>query len=165
MKTLYIVRHAKSSWKNIDLPDIDRPLNKRGRRDAPFMGKILKKEGVMPDLIISSPARRACKTAKVIAQNLNYPKSKIQKDDAIYEATPGELIKLINSIPDEYIVVMLVGHNPGLTQLSNLLTGKYIENIPTTGIVEIEFNASSWNEITVNSGKLKSFEYPKKYLV
>ena len=164
MKKLFLIRHAKSSWKDNGLADFDRPLNKRGKRDAPFMGKILKEEGIKPDLIITSPAKRTCTTARVLAQKLDYPKEKINSDETVYEASPGELIKLVNAIPSEHEVVMLIGHNPGLTQLSNLLTGKYLENIPTTGIVEINFNVNSWEEITVNTGKLKSFEYPKKYL-
>lgn len=164
MKKLFLIRHAKSSWKDNGLSDFDRPLNKRGKRDAPFMGKILKEEGIKPDLIVTSPAKRACTTARMIARKLDYPKERINSDETIYEASPGELIKLINNIPIEYKVVMLVGHNPGLTQLSNLLTGKYLENIPTTGIVEINFDANFWKEISINTGKLKSFEYPKKYL-
>ncbi|GBD91235.1 phosphoserine phosphatase 1 [bacterium BMS3Abin04] len=164
MKKLFLIRHAKSSWKDNGLADFDRPLNKRGKRDAPFMGKILKEEGIKPDLIITSPAKRTCTTARVLARKLDYPKEKINSDETVYEASPGELIKLVNAIPSEHEVVMLIGHNPGLTQLSNLLTGKYLENIPTTGIVEINFNVNSWEEITVNTGKLKSFEYPKKYL-
>ncbi len=163
MKKLYLVRHSKSSWDNPNLDDFDRPLNKRGKRDAPFMGELLNKLGVKPDIIVSSPAKRAYATAKEIAKALNYPKRKIVKNENIYMATAGELLKIINEFPDEISSAMIFGHNPGLTQICNLLSNANIINIPTSGFAEIDFETGSWKNIVPSSGKLAAFEYPKKY--
>ena len=127
MKLLYLARHAKSSWKNMDLSDIDRPLNKRGKKDAPFMGKILSKKGINPDLIISSPAKRARKTALVIAEEISYPINSIQYEDNVYESSSRELLEFVKSIDDEYNSVMIFGHNPGFTMLHNYLCSVYIK--------------------------------------
>lgn len=163
MKTLILVRHAKSSWDNINLTDIKRPLNKRGKRDAPNMGEILNKQGVTPDLIISSPADRALTTAKIIAEKINYPLSKIEINKNVYRAVYKNLYKEIKDIDNKYSKVMLVGHNPELTDFLSSLTNTYVEDIPTTGICTIDLNISEWSEINEGSGKLINFEYPKKY--
>ncbi len=163
MKKLYLLRHSKSSWENPNLDDFDRPLNKRGKRDAPFMGSLLRKFDIKPDLIISSPAKRAYTTAKEITKEINYPQKKIIKNEDIYLASAGELLRIINELPDDADSVMLVGHNPGLTQICNLLCNANIVNIPTSGFTEIHFPVSSWKEIVPDSGKLIVFEYPKKY--
>ncbi len=163
MKTLYLTRHAKSSWKELDLDDFDRPLNKRGKRDAPFMGQLLKKKNILPDVLISSPAVRAYTTARTIATEIGYPAENIMTDENIYEASSSELLDIINSIEDENRSAMLFGHNPGFTMLSNYLSGKDILNIPTCGIVKIEFEKEKWSDIEIDTGKLIWFEYPKKY--
>jgi phosphohistidine phosphatase len=163
MKTLYLARHAKSSWKDHALDDMVRPLNKRGRRDAPFMGELLKDKGINPELIISSPAKRASKTAQAIAEQIGYSKKKIIYDEDVYEASSRGLIEVIKKIDDKYSSVMLFGHNPGFTMLNNFLTKHYIDNIPTCGIVALEFNCA-WKDITKNSGKFIFFEYPKLYM-
>ncbi len=162
MKTLYLGRHAKSSWKNMELADIDRPLNKRGKRDAPFIGKLLADKGIKPDLIISSPAKRVAATAKVIASEINYPAEEIIFDENIYEATGRGLLEIISGTEEKYNSIMLFGHNPGLTVLQNNLSDHFIDNIPTCGVVALEFK-SSWNEIALNSAGFIFFEYPKKY--
>ncbi len=162
MKTLYLGRHAKSSWKNMELADIDRPLNKRGKRDAPFMGKLLADKGIKPDLIISSPAKRAVATAKVIASEINYPEEEIIFDENIYEATGRGLLEIISGTEEKYNSIMLFGHNPGLTVLNNNLSDHFIDNIPTCGVVALEFK-TSWNEIELKSAGFIFFEYPKKY--
>ena len=162
MKTLYIARHAKSSWKHPELSDVERPLNKRGKRDAPYIGNLLKEKGVKPDLLISSPAVRAKKTATVIAEIIDYPKSRIKIDDSIYESSSSELINIIQRFNNKYKSVMMFGHNPGFTMLNNYLTDSYIDNIPTCGIVGIHFN-SSWKEINGDSGKAFFFIYPKLF--
>ncbi|NNG25998.1 MAG: histidine phosphatase family protein [Ignavibacteriaceae bacterium] len=162
MKTLYLVRHAKSSWKHPELSDFERPLNKRGKNDAPFMGKLLAEKGVNPELVISSPAKRASSTAKIIASELNYVKEKIIFDKNIYEGTGRRLLEIISGIQEKYNFVMLFGHNPGLTVLSNNLSDHFIDNIPTCGIVALEFS-KSWSDIKLNSAKFLFFEYPKKY--
>lgn len=161
MKRLYIIRHAKSSWKDLSLDDFDRPLNKRGQRDAPFMGKVLKDLHVKPDIILSSPARRAKTTAQIIAKKVKYDKE-ILFIDEIYEASAVTLHRILTKVDDENRVVFLFGHNPGLNELLE----EYVdvdENIPTCGIATIEFDVKSWSEISELNAQLISFDYPKKY--
>jgi phosphohistidine phosphatase len=162
MKTLYLVRHAKSSWKQPELSDFERPLNKRGKNDAPLMGKILSDKGVNPALIVSSPAKRASTTAEKIAYEINYPKGKIVFDENIYEASGRSLMEIISRTEEKFNSLMMFGHNPGLTVLQNNLSGHFVDNIPTSGVVALQFN-SKWSEIRLNSGKFLFFEYPKKY--
>ena len=161
MKTLYIVRHAKSSWKFPDLADIERPLNKRGKRDVPNMGKHLKKQIVNPDTLISSPANRAYTTAKGIAKSLEIPTSKIEIRKELYHASVPSLINTIYSLDEEWNTVMLFGHNPGFTDLANELCATSIYNIPTCGVAICQFEIDSWRNIQKGKGILKSFIYPK----
>jgi len=163
MKTIYIARHAKSSWSNSNLSDFDRPLNERGLRDAPYMGSKLKEKGVNPQLIVSSSALRAFTTAKIIAKKLGYSKDKIRKEELIYDAYASDLLEYINNLNDKLNNVMLFGHNPGFTSLSNYLTGIPIDNIPTCGIVKITFDVDNWKEIAPSKGELIFFDYPKKH--
>jgi phosphohistidine phosphatase len=163
MKTLYLVRHAKSSWKDSSLDDIERPLNKRGKRDAPFMGEVLKEKVAIPDVVFSSPAKRASKTAQIISELIGYQKKDILYAEEIYEASSRELVDFIKSLDNKYSSVMIFGHNPGFTMLNNFLSKKYIDNIPTCGIVALEFN-NSWKEIEKNSAKMLFFDYPKRYM-
>jgi phosphohistidine phosphatase len=121
MKTLYLVRHAKSSWKYPNLDDFERPLNKRGRKNAPFMGTILKKLKVAPDLLISSPANRAAITARIIAAKINYPLEKIRYRESIYEFSEDALIHVIKQIDDSVNKAMIVGHNPATNGLANYI--------------------------------------------
>lgn len=162
MKTLFVIRHAKSSWNDPDLDDIDRPLNKRGKRNAPEMGKRLSAKGVKPDLLITSPAKRAATTAKKIAKALSYPKDQIVIDQTLYHGTNQEVINVIRNVSDEIGTLMIFGHNPGFTDLVNQLSGSSIYNIPTCGIAEIGFDIQSWNDIDKNKGRLIDFDYPKK---
>ena len=164
MKTLYICRHAKSSWKDLSLADIERPLNKRGKRDAPFMGKLLSEKKETPDVLVTSPAVRARKTAKIYADALDYPREEIIISDLIYESGHNQLVEMLKNIEDKYSSVMIFGHNPGFTLLSNYLADSYIENIPTCGVVKINFEIGSWKMITHKSGKIEYFEYPKLHL-
>ncbi len=164
MKTLYLNRHAKSSWSDYSLSDFDRPLNKRGKRDAPFMGEVLSKKVKPPQLIYTSPAKRAITTAIQIAKSFGYEEKKIIKNPDIYGAVVSDLMRIINRTSDEYDIIMLFGHNPTFTMAANYLSDKYIDNLPTSGFVQIDFNLDSWNDIEGNTGKLVLFEYPKKYL-
>src|SRR5688500_4533393 len=116
LKTLVLVRHAKSSWKDASLPDRDRPLNRRGKRDAPEMGRRLAQLVGTPDLIVSSPAARALATARVFAEAVDYPVDGIREEERIYEAAPTEILDVIRDIDDDVDGVPLFGHNPGLTQ-------------------------------------------------
>ncbi|MEM9830826.1 MAG: histidine phosphatase family protein [Bacteroidota bacterium] len=160
IKTLYLVRHAKSSWKDTALADYDRPLNKRGKRDAPEMGKRLASKNIQPDLIFSSPAKRAKRTARAIAAEIGYDETQIQWKKELYHATNETLLEQIRNILNQHQSLMLVGHNPGLTDLQNYLCREAIENIVTTGIVCIKFEVAHWKDI--NSGQLQWYDYPKK---
>jgi len=162
MKTLYLARHAKSSWTNPRLTDFDRPLNNRGKRDAPFMGKVLKDKKVKIGLIISSPAKRTKKTATAIAEKLGYPEKKILFDEDLYEATSNTIIKNLKKIDEKYDSVMIFGHNPGLTLLNNHVSDHYIDNIPTCGIIALQLD-KKWSELDKNTCKFLFFEYPKLY--
>ena len=163
MKILYLARHAKSYWKDQSIPDFDRPLNSRGKRDAPFMGEVLKDKKVIPDLIISSPAKRTKKTALEIASKIGYSEKKILYNEELYEASSNTIMKVLNKIDEKYNSVMIFAHNPGLTLLNNHISNNYIENIPTCGIVALQLDIK-WNELSKNTCKFLFFEYPKLYL-
>lgn len=162
MKTLFLTRHAKSSWKNPDLSDIDRPLNRRGKKNAPLMGTVLKEKEILPDLMLTSPAKRAKKTALFIAEAIGYSKQDIKVEENIYEASPAELMDIIHQFKDKYDSVMMFGHNPSFTTLNNYLSNNYIDNIPTCGISAIQFD-TNWSNIEAMSGKSVFFIYPKLY--
>jgi phosphohistidine phosphatase len=162
MKTLYLVRHAKSDWSDQSLTDFDRPLNNRGKKDAPFMGKVLREKEVAPDIIISSPAKRAKETAMEIAGTLNYPSKKIFFEEELYDASSNNILSIVKNIDEKYSFAMIFGHNPGLTLLNNRISNKYIDNIPTTGIVALSLDVK-WSEVDKFSCKQLFFEYPKLY--
>lgn len=161
MKRLYLVRHAKSSWK-YDLNDFDRPLNERGEFDAPLMGKILLEKEVKPDYLLSSPASRAIKTATIIAEYLKY-KDPIGTLNSLYHASAANLLQVVRNIKQPSQQLMLFGHNPGLTTFANQLTMDKIDNIPTCGIYAVEFVVESWSELNLERGKLLFFDYPKNH--
>ncbi|MEO5569744.1 MAG: histidine phosphatase family protein [Bacteroidia bacterium] len=163
MKTLILIRHAKSSWKFPELKDIDRPLNKRGLNDAPLMGKILKGLNLMPDLIMSSPSVRTISTAKMIAQEVGFNADQIVAAPGIYLESKSKLLKEINKIDDRYATVFIVCHNPGITDLANFLTGESLDNIPTCGAFGIQFESNSWKDVDKKTGKKMFFEFPKKH--
>ncbi len=162
MKQLFIVRHAKSSWKDTSLPDFERPLNKRGKRDAPLMGERLKDRGVLPDLIISSNAKRARKTTKIIAAIIAYPKNKLVYNEGIYSKGTKEITAIVQAVDASVRTVMLVGHNPELTLMAEELSALQVNNIPTCGIFSLEFSCSSWLDICADNSRLLFFDYPKK---
>jgi phosphohistidine phosphatase len=163
LKKLYLVRHAKSSWRNPELRDYDRPLNKRGLRDAPFMGKLIREKGIKPELLITSPARRALITAEYFADELDYKKENIITDDNLYEAGVRDIMKVITELDNNIDNVMLFGHNPGLTEFSNYISDKEIDNIPTSAVVSLILKVEQWSQINGSTCKLEFFEYPKKY--
>ena len=160
MKELFLVRHAKSSWDYPDLSDFDRPLNPRGKRDAPRIGQFLRDSQVCPDLMLSSPAIRALTTAEVIAEQIQYNKG-IVTNSRIYHASSNTLLQVLNEQSEESISVMMFGHNPGFTDFANRLTEEHIHNIPTAGICHIKFKCKRWSEITFSSGEMIFFQYPK----
>lgn len=166
MKTVFLVRHAKSSWKDSSLKDFDRPLNKRGKRDAPFMGKKLKERQVMPDLILSSPAKRAKKTATSIAAEIGYPRKRIRYDDKMYHSGARALLEIVRNQDDGHGTIMLFGHNPDLGDLAKMLVEKCpVYTIPTTGVYGIRFAVSSWKNVREGKGGTVFFDYPKRHLV
>jgi phosphohistidine phosphatase len=165
MKTVFFVRHAKSSWGNPSVSDMDRPLNERGLRDAPQMGLKLKQLNSNIDLIVSSPAKRAFTTATFFAAALGLPPEKIVLEPRLYEAMSEDVISVINDLSDEYHVVAIFGHNPTFTFIANLFTEDYIDNIPTCGVCQVDARINSWKEFGENSGRLSAFYYPKQSLL
>ena len=161
-RTLYLVRHAKSSWDNPALDDFDRPLNERGKRDAPKMAKRMKERELAPDLLYSSPAKRAHKTCLEFATVLGIPDAAILTDKDLYHADEETLLCKIRQLKKKNDEVMLFGHNPGLTGFANLLTAEWIDNIPTTGVIGIRFKVDSWKDIAPGTGKILFFDFPKK---
>lgn len=160
MKTIVIGRHAKSDWSQ-NLPDFDRPLNKRGKADAPRMGKLLAQYNFQPDLIVSSSANRAQTTASFIARELGYSE-KIQLDRGIYDNGPGYVLSVIQELPDDKNTVMLFGHNP--TQegaVRNLLDMRAGIIMPTCALVCIDLPVSSWKYIQPGQGQLRWFLIPR----
>jgi phosphohistidine phosphatase len=163
MKTLCVVRHAKSSWADPTERDFDRGLNERGKQDAPRMGKRLKEREIVPDLMLSSPAKRALSTAKRIAEILQYPTEKIKTDRILYHADEETILSVVQGLNDKHSMVFLFGHNPGLTEFVNTFAENeiYIDNVPTCGIVAFQLNVDSWTEATWKSGRVLFFDYPK----
>lgn len=161
MKTLYIIRHAKSSWDDPQLDDHARPLNARGERDAPRMAKRLKEKRVALDLVLTSTAQRTLSTSLHMVKILGIPESSIKADNELYHASSSTLLRLVQSLSDKYDTVMLVGHNPGLTDFVNELVDESINNIPTCGIVACKISVESWRKVAWGKGELLFFDYPK----
>ena len=163
MKTLYLIRHAKSDWSDASLSDYDRPLNKRGANDALLMGSILLKSGIRPDFILSSPALRAKTTAIAIAQALSYPPGSIRYDHALYASDVETILSIIRDVSVSIDTLFLFGHNPELTECANYISGGDIDDIPTCGVVAMRLKNDSWESIGANSAKISGFDFPKKY--
>ena len=161
MKRLFLIRHAKSSWDDATLADRDRPLNERGRRDAPKIGGRLARREVKPDLILSSPALRALTTAKIIAGKLDYRRKHIVVDDRLYAAQTDDLLEVIHALDDSLQCVMIVGHNPELSELAQRLCGE-IDHLPTGAVAEFGFALTSWSDIGTSPAATVAFDSPKK---
>ena len=162
MKTLTLVRHAKSSWKDASLADRDRPLNKRGERDAPEMGCRIAAAGIRPSLIVSSPAVRAWTTAKIIAAEIGYPREFLQRESDLYLASLDNLLGVVAAQDNGFNNLMLVGHNPGLTAFANYLSPRLTNNVPTAGIVTVTIDRKDWNLYERPETELVAYDYPKK---
>ena len=160
-KELFLVRHAKSSWDDPTISDHDRPLNERGLRNAPDMGSRLSDREVSPDGLISSTALRARTTAEIMAVSLNCPKDGIVLDCALYHASATELQEYIGGLDDSHFSVMLFGHNPGMTSLVSHLFGLPIDNLPTCGVVHLQFSAESWAEASRSMPSEATIDFPK----
>ena len=162
MKTLYLVRHAKSSWNNANMSDHDRPLNDRGKRDAPEMGRRLFQRNPQPTIIICSSAVRAETTATILAETIDYPIADLNIDERLYGAEANDVISIIGEIDNSIDCAMLVGHNPTFTHLINALSGSQMEEIPTCSMAVLKFPTNTWSEIDQTQGELLDFDYPKK---
>jgi len=164
MRILYLIRHAKSSWEHPGLRDFDRPLNERGHRDAPQMARFLKKNGVQPDLIVSSPAKRALTTARYFAEVFGIPETSIIQEANIYEASTHDILDIIRQLPDNIEVAFLFGHNPTFTDVANHFSEEYIDNIPTCGIARLESKAAHWTDVAPTNTRLNQCYFPKDVL-
>lgn len=162
MKHLYIVRHGKSSWDYSNVSDEDRPLAQRGINDAYKMADRLKASGARIDLIISSTANRALYTAVIFSKVLNLPTSALMLEPALYMSYEEEIISVIKGAPNDTDSLMIFGHNPSFTQLANMFTSSYIDNIPTAGIVKLELDIDNWADINKRKVVKDFFDYPKK---
>lgn len=162
-KTLLLVRHAKSSWDNFSLSDFDRPLNDRGKNDAPKMAKRLRKKGFKIDAFVSSPAKRAKKTAECFIKEYGKDDSEIIFISSLYEASVSDFNAAIKSLDDKYKSVAIFSHNPGITQFANeLVAGADIANMPTCSVFAVHSDAESWVEFSKTTKEFLFFDYPKK---
>ncbi len=162
MKNLYLIRHAKSDWGDPSLEDFERGLNKRGKRNIPIMGKALREKRVNPDLIISSSAKRAKRTAKGLAKELGYKKDILFLKE-LYFCEPETWFNVIQEIDDKYKTVFIIGHNPEITEVSNMLIDDYIDNVPTLGILGFKVGVNKWKKFERENAILDFFIYPKMY--
>lgn len=163
MKTLYLIRHAKSSWDDPYQKDLERPLNKRGLRDAPAMGKKLKEKEIHPDLMLTSPAQRALTTCKLIADIIGYSPDNISIDKNLYHASEDQILSVVHKLNDKNDEVIIFSHNPGITDFVNNLAADppITDNIPTCGVVAFKISIDSWKDVSWKKGELKFFDYPK----
>ena len=159
MKTLFILRHAKSSWDNADLADFARPLNNRGLESAPLVGDMIRSNKFQIDTIISSPAERAERTA-ILVKEAAQIKADIQFDDRVYEASPRQLLQIASELDDSIQSAMIVGHNPGLEGLLKMLT-KEIESMPTAALAVVDLNIDKWKQIHIDCCNLRILIRPK----
>lgn len=162
MKTLTILRHAKSSWSDTSLSDAKRPLNRRGKHDAPMMGERMRAHGIRPSLIVSSPATRAWSTAKIIAEAINYPREFLQKEKSLYLAPLGVILDVVMAQDSGFNNLMIVGHNPGLTDFVDFLVPGLTNNLPTAGVVSVEIEQDDWSLYERPAAKLLVHDWPKK---
>jgi phosphohistidine phosphatase len=161
MKTLYLMRHAKSSWDFDDLTDKERPLNNRGREDAPLMGQALAKRSIQLDLLVSSPAVRAMSTAALVAHEVNYPPNQIDVVERLYRAEVLDMLDIVRGLPDPANSVLLVGHNNTITDFANLLSPNQLNELPTAAIVCLKFSCDHWAEVDRSNAEFYFYDYPK----
>jgi len=165
MKTLYLLRHAKSSWDDSDLRDFERPLSDRGIRDIPLIAERLMSRGDKPDTIVCSPAVRAKSTARRMADCVGFPKDDLISNPELYFAGTGMFLKAAKMMDESAGSAMIVGHNPAITEFVNAMLGDgsdEIENIPTCGLVELELPVENWSDVSLASARQIVFDYPKK---
>lgn len=162
-KRLVLIRHAKSSWANALQSDYDRPLNERGLKDAPEMGKRLKKAGLIPDLIIASTAKRAAETARHIAKGVGYDEGKIRWQEKLYHCDAAMFDEAAQEIPEDIATAFIVAHNPGITDYVNGLSPEFrIDDMPTCATTGAEASIESWYNWPSARHDVFHFDYPKK---
>ena len=162
MKTLLLLRHAKSSWDDASLRDFDRPLAPRGEKDAPRMGKALRERGPLPDYILSSPAARARATVEAFIKAARLD-IEPEFEEGIYDASSAQLMKIVRQLPDSSSCVLMVGHNPGFEEMVSRLSGKQ-ERMPTAALACIELEAEKWEDVDDGEGRLVWHLFPKMLL-
>ena len=159
-----MIRHAKSSWANPLQSDFERPLNERGKKEAPEMGETLKKLGITPDLIISSSAKRTRQTAKKIANSLAYDPEKIRWEEKLYHCIPSVFEEMILEIGNNVKTLFIIAHNPGITEFVNMLADNFrIDNMPTCGVVGSRFETDDWSNFSLLDRKVFLYEFPGKH--
>ena len=164
MKTLILVRHAKSSWDEAGLSDSERPLNDRGKKDAPEMAKRLRKRGLSIDALVSSPAERAFRTARFFAKEFDFKKDDIVVEKALYGALSAHFEQVIEGLKEQVNTVAIFSHNPGITDYANTLTNVHTDNIPTCGVFAVQANVESWKAFAKAEKSFLFYDYPKNPL-
>lgn len=160
MKRLILIRHSKSSWKDLSLNDFNRPLNGRGKSDGPLMAAYLKNKINKIDYLHSSSSVRTFETSKYFINQIQF--EKVEYDDSLYHCSATSILNIISNYSDDYQSVMIIAHNPGLTNLINKITNFYLDNLPTTGLAEIRFNINSWSDIAFENSNLVDLKFPKQ---
>lgn len=163
MKKLWIIRHAKSSWSDYSLTDHERPLNSRGKRDAPHMADVIRDRYDKPQLLVTSTAKRARQTCKAFRKSLDIPKEEVVRLDELYHASIGTCLKVIHSIDEDVNVAAIFGHNPTFTYLINELTGDGPDNLPTCGCALITTDADFWATFETGHCELNVYTFPKQF--
>ncbi len=163
LRTLCFVRHAKSSWDDAMLDDQERPLSIRGERDAPAMATKLKEMNISPDMIVTSPAKRARGTAKAFRKVFELPKTDFITDLSLYDATPDDVVAVVQHLDNTKRCVFIFGHNPTFTFLANRFPGVRIDNVPTCGVFQIKTMVATWDQWTPEISTFIGFYYPKQY--
>ena len=161
MKTLLLIRHAKSSWDNVTLPDFERPLNERGKHDAPVMAKRTKEKKIEIDAFVSSPAKRAKKTAGIFMDEFNAKEKNMILIPSLYEATPEKFYDVIENLKDKYDTVALFAHNPGITDFINSLECTPVYDMPTSAVYAIKIKTKNWKDFRKANKEFLFFDYPK----
>ena len=164
MKILILVRHAKSSWDQMGLDDFDRPLNERGKKDAPEMAKRLKEKDLKIDLILSSPAKRAFRTARFFAEEFDMKKDDIEIEQDLYGAGVTSFLKVVESLKNKYDTVAIFSHNPGITDFVNTLSSVHIDDMPTCGVFAVQAETDNWSDFATAPKRFLFFDYPKNNL-
>lgn len=159
--TLTLLRHAKSSWDHPGLSDHDRPLNERGKRDAPEMGRRLKARGIRPSLLLASTAKRTTQTAKLVAKAIGFPTEFIQRERTLYHASPDEIMRVVCAQDPAFQHVLVIGHNPGISELANRLSDGIVGNMPTAAMITLEADVDDWHGFGFAAKKIIGYDYPK----